>query len=197
MAENTTAGLSKMLWEMALSDISILTRGRVAQIACVTTDLNKTANKWSRLTGAGPFYCGKFLNDGNIYRGEQFGFELDIAFGYLGDMQIQIAAPLDDSPSIYQEIIDRNGGGVGFHHTLILTDDVEADKRRFQDMGIAIASEFRSSKMHVVFFDTVEELGFFVEYFQMSPYFEDFFTRAHKDHLAWDGVDPVRRHPLT
>jgi len=176
--------------------VSILTRGRVAQIACVTTDLARTAADWSRLTGAGPFYCGKFFNAGNLYRGESRDFWLDVAFGYLGDMQIQIAAPVDEGPSIYHEIIDRNGGGVGFHHTLVLTDDIAADKQRFAHMGVGIAAEVKLSGMHVVFFDTIDQLGFFVEYFQMSSYFDDFFVKAHREHLAWDGADPVRHHPL-
>lgn len=177
--------------------VSILTRGRVSQIACVTKDLAGTAAEWSRLTGAGPFFCGKFFNEGNIFRGQKVDFWTDVAFGYLGDMQIQIVAQLDDCPSIYHEITERNRGGVGFHHTLILTDDMEAEKRKFQEFGIAIASEFRSETMHVVFFDTVEQFGFFTEYFEMNDYFDAFFTKAHRAHLEWDGQDPVRRHPLT
>ena len=174
----------------------VLQRGRISQVACVTRDLDKTVTDWARLTGAGPFFCGEFLNKDYSYRGSISSCLIDVAFGFLGDMQVQIAAPLDDQPSIYQEILDRCGGGVGVHHLLFLTDTIEAELDRFDLLGIGVAADVKFPGMHVAFLDTVEELGFFVEYFQMSPYFDEFFQKVHKAHLEWDGTDPIRRHPL-
>jgi len=177
-------------------DRLILQRGRISQVACVTSDLEGTAMDWVRLTGAGPIFCGQFLNKDYSLRGVTSTCLIDVAFGYLGDMQLQIVAPLDDEPSIYSEILERCGGGVGMHHLLVLTDDIEVDLAAYREKGVGVAAEVKLLGMHLAFLDTVEELGLFVELFQMTPYFDDFFPKVHRAHLEWDGKDPIRRHPL-
>lgn len=174
----------------------ILQRGRIGQIAVVTSDFERTILDWVNLTGAGPFFCGTFNNENYLYRGQRSSCEVEVAFGYLQDMQIQIVAQLDDTPSIYTEILDAAGGKIAFHHLLLLTDDIDADLARYANMGIEPAAYMQLKGMRVAFMDTVQQAGTIIEFFQMSPYFEDFFARVHQSHLTWDGRDPIRRHPL-
>jgi hypothetical protein len=148
------------------------------------------------LLGAGPFFCGNFVNRDYLYRGQRSTCEIEVAFGYLKDMQIQIVRQIDSTPSIYTEILDAHPGNVAFHHTLFLTDDIDADMARFEAAGMATAALMEPEGMRVAFMDSVPRMGAMVEFFQMSPFFEDFFTRAHQEHCRWDGRDPIRRHPL-
>jgi hypothetical protein len=182
---------------MSAEPALILQRGRAAQIAVVTRDFEATVAQWATMLGAGPFFCGEFTNQDYLYRGERSTCRTEVAFGFLRDMQIQIVAQLDDTPSIYTEILDLNPATPGFHHVLILTDDIDADIARFNRAGIGTAALVEPDGMKVAFMDSMARLGVIVEFFQMSPYFEDFFARAHRAHLDWDGRDPIRRHPLT
>lgn len=174
----------------------ILERGRAAQIAVVTRDFEATVQQWATMLGAGPFFCGEFVNRDYLYRGQLADCATEVAFGYLRDMQVQIVAQTCDTPSIYSEILGLSEATPLFHHMLILTDDIDADIARFAAGGIGIAALVEPTGMKVAFMDSVPQLGVMVEFFQMSPYFDDFFTRAHQAHLEWDGSDPIRRHPL-
>lgn len=174
----------------------ILERGRAAQIAVVTRDFEATVQQWATLLGAGPFFCGEFVNRDYLYRGDRADCATEVAFGYLGDMQVQIVAQTCDTPSIYSEILGLSERTPLFHHMLILTDDIDADIARYAQHGIGVAALVEPQGMKVAFMDSVPQLGVIVEFFQMSPYFDDFFTRAHRAHLEWDGSDPIRRHPL-
>lgn len=165
-------------------------------MAIVTRDFEGTVQHWATLLGAGPFFCGEFVNRDYCYRGQRADCATEVAFGYLRDMQIQIVAQTCDAPSIYSEILGLSNGAPQFHHMLILTEDIDADIARYASRGIGVAALVEPPGMKVAFMDSVPQLGMMIEFFQMSLYFDEFFTRAHRAHLEWDGLDPIRRHPL-
>jgi methylmalonyl-CoA/ethylmalonyl-CoA epimerase len=166
------------------------------QIAFVVRDFEKTVLDWALLTGAGPFYCGDFKLENFTYRGRPASCHTTVGLGYLGDMQIQIVRQNDDSPSIYKEILDLNPGRSAVHHVLSITDDIDAILERHRTAGIEVASYVEILGMRVAFLDTVDRLGVIFEYFQRTAFHDDWFRKIHAAHVAWDGKDPLRGHPL-
>ncbi|BBX22781.1 lactoylglutathione lyase [Mycolicibacter terrae] len=93
------------------------------QIAWVTSDLAATESmlsallgvrKWIRMPGV------HFAPDTCSYRGEPADFVADIALSYLGDMQLELIAPVSGR-SIYSDFLDDSGPGL--HHICIEADD--------------------------------------------------------------------------
>lgn len=93
------------------------------QIAWVTNDLAATESmvsallgvrKWVRMPGV------HFAPDTCSYRGEPADFVADIALSYLGDMQLELIAPVSGR-SIYQDFLADSGPGL--HHICVEADD--------------------------------------------------------------------------
>ena len=103
------------------------------QIAWVTPDLAATENaltsllgakKWIRMRGVhfGPDTC--------TFRGRPADFVADISLSYVGDMQLELIAPVSGE-SIYTEFLDR--AGAGLHHICVEAKTVEAFDAALRD----------------------------------------------------------------
>ncbi|NDJ87667.1 VOC family protein [Mycolicibacter kumamotonensis] len=95
------------------------------QIAWVTGDLAATeamlsallgVRKWVRMPGV------HFAPDTCRYRGEPADFVADIALSYLGDMQLELIAPVSGR-SLYDDFLHAHGPGL--HHVCIEAEDPE------------------------------------------------------------------------
>ena len=114
--------------DMKLADISKLPKlaesfGPIKQVAYIVGDIEAAMNKWREM-GVAVFLVTRNVSpvQNAFYRGEKSGnTPVHIAFGYLGEMQIELIEPLDQTPSIYNEAIDRKITGV--HHYAICVDD--------------------------------------------------------------------------
>ncbi len=95
------------------------------QIAWVTADLAATeamltallgVRKWIRMPGV------HFAPETCSYHGEPADFVADIALSYLGDMQLELIAPVSGR-SIYQDFLRERGPGL--HHVCVTADDAD------------------------------------------------------------------------
>ncbi|BBY35496.1 lactoylglutathione lyase [Mycolicibacter minnesotensis] len=93
------------------------------QIAWVTSDLDATestltallgARRWVRMPGV------HFAPDACSYLGEPADFVADISLSYVGDMQLELIAPVRGR-SLYDDFL--RGGGPGLHHVCIEAED--------------------------------------------------------------------------
>jgi catechol 2,3-dioxygenase-like lactoylglutathione lyase family enzyme len=96
------------------------------QIAWVTPDIDATeaaltgllgVKKWVRLPDV------HFAPDTCTYRGEPADFHASISLSYLGEMQLELIAPVRGE-SIYREFLRENPNG-GLHHICTEAVDVE------------------------------------------------------------------------
>jgi catechol 2,3-dioxygenase-like lactoylglutathione lyase family enzyme len=96
------------------------------QIAWVTPDLDATeaaltnllgVKKWVRLPDV------HFAPETCTYRGEPADFHANISLSYLGEMQLELIAPVRGA-SIYSEFLRANPAG-GLHHICTEAADVE------------------------------------------------------------------------
>jgi hypothetical protein len=70
------------------------------------SDIHATMGEMTRMMGVGPWFLrerGVFPRQ--FYRGQPATTALSIAMGYAGDMLFEIIQQLDDSPSVYRDVV--------------------------------------------------------------------------------------------
>lgn len=101
--------------------------GRMVQVAYVVSDLDTSIQSWHQQMGVGPFAVLRNVSpfNGATYRGKLIeDLRVDLAFAYMGDIQLELIEQLDDKPSIYKEMLDR--GNPGLHHYCFAADNYAA-----------------------------------------------------------------------
>jgi hypothetical protein len=181
----------------------VMALGPYTQICYVSLDLQRSIDRWI-LAGAGPFYTGdsSALPQNRTYRGEPATDRFRAAIAFLGSTQIEIVQPLDDGPSFYREVLERDsadGGDEVLHHVqpkarAMSLDAFDAECARLERDGFICVATLTSPGGGTVRYyeDPARQLGFFIE---MSHKDERMFALMEKmfaQHLAWDGKDPVR-----
>jgi Glyoxalase/Bleomycin resistance protein/Dioxygenase superfamily len=165
------------------------------QTCFVVRDMDKAAREWTRRTGAGPWYTLAPETKNTIYHGTPGHDKYRLALGFLGASCLELIQPLDDEPSILNEILEKRGEG--FHHVspqLSGLSGASFDQRcrELEKDGLRIAMTNDVVGLgRAAFYDAFASIGGFIEVFElgkaypMVPFMAD-------QHLAWDGSDPVR-----
>lgn len=98
--------------------------GQARQIAYMVDDINAAVEYWHEEHGVGPFLVTR--NQAPLsnayYRGEKAQTSrVNIAFAYVGDMQLELIELIGDTPGLYKEALDKANYGV--HHYAVLVED--------------------------------------------------------------------------
>lgn len=159
------------------------------QDAYLVSDLEASVHRWVELFGAGPFSlvphhrCDEF-----IYRGTVQEADVSYAFGYLGDLMIQLIEQHDDTPSIYRDMYQQ--GEEGFHHVGILVHDFVAERERLINLGFEPACELFADGVHASYFDTRSVNVCFTEIHGDPPWILESFARRRQAHADFKpGID--------
>ena len=154
----------------------------VFQMCYLVEDIEASMQRWVEQLEVGPwFLLEHFTGERGTYRGEPGDVDVALAMAHAGHMLVELIAPHDDRPSVYQEAIERNG--YGFHHFGVGTLDYDADLARHREQGHELAFE--------TWVPTGGRVGY-VELIEMDDATDAAFTRFYAQSLAWDGTDPVR-----
>jgi catechol 2,3-dioxygenase-like lactoylglutathione lyase family enzyme len=170
-----------------------LLRYPVVQHAWFVTDLEASARRWARLTGAGPFCVTRgHLGERHTYRGLPFDVPLHYAFGQSGDTHVQLISQDNEAPSIYRDMYGP--GQEGFHHIAMLVPEAELPEEmaRFEAAGYPVASTLWS-RAEVAYIDTRDAIGCFLEMHGDNDDIRGVFERFRSAHAGWDGVTDVIR----
>ena len=98
--------------------------GPAKQVAYMVDDIDAAMNNWHQDFGVGPFLVTRNATPltNAYYRGEKAETtRVNIAFAYVGDMQLELIELIGDTPGLYKEALDRRRYGV--HHYAVLVDD--------------------------------------------------------------------------
>lgn len=171
-------------------------RRHLLQMGYVTPDVDRAVEFWTTVAGAGPFFYADYEPERQVYRGEPTHIRFRIAYGYLGDMQIEAVQQLEGGPSVYTEALETAAsvpaGGV-FHHVLMLHDGYDAIHGTYTAAG---AEESFSAYVEGVgrfcYLDARHLMGSHVELVEFTADFEAASARMRAAHLAWDGSRPKR-----
>lgn len=161
------------------------------QHAYLVKDLERSARGWSELFGAGPFVLAPHhRTDKFSYRGTTIEADVSYAFGYLGDLMIQLIEQHDEQPSIYRDMYAP--GAEGFHHVAYLVSDFAAEKQRLVGMGFELACELYADRVDAAYFDTRRVTGGFTEIHADPPHIiKAFASWRHAHERRQPGDDAI------
>lgn len=166
-------------------------RGDMVQLAYVVEDMDAALNYWTDTMGAGPFYRMTVEVPDGMFRGTRCDTRYEAAFGYHGDMNIELLAQANGAPSVYREMLDTTGPG--FHHFMIKTDDYDEKIARYADAGSHIAFEAQlPGSGRWAYLDARSQIGSYIEIYEMQPHIADMWDKMKTAHQNWDGSNPVR-----
>ena len=115
----------------------------IMQMAYIVKDIHKAMDEWVSRLNVGPwFLLDHFTGLQPVYRGQPSRADVSIAMSFAGHMNIELIQPNDAHPSVYKESADTKG--FGFHHWGVASSDVDADIRRYEKMGMAVALPARA-----------------------------------------------------
>lgn len=165
------------------------------QIAWVVPDLDSAIRRFQKNLNTGPFFLNAHVQVENpLYRGKPAPpSDYSLALAQSGRFQIELIEQHDDTPSVYRDLYPA--GVEGFHHMGAFVPDVEAEIRRYEKMGAAVASDCMFGDMRVAYIDARPLFGFMVEIMDHTPVVDGLFQHIADAADDWDGSDPIRPIP--
>lgn len=167
--------------------------GSVVQISYIVDDLEAAAKRWIDTMGAGPFFLLEHVEIADPkYRGKPTELDISLAIGYSGGVGIELVKQHNDAPSVYKEVAAESGGA--FHHFAVMTEDFDAEVKRYTGAGYEMAFEGAVAVGgRFAYVDTKDHLGGLVELIELTPVVRDLFMMLESAAVGWDGSEPVRR----
>lgn len=110
--------------------------GPIRQVAYVVEDIDQAIASWHAQLGVSPFAVVRQCKplEGSRYRGEACGeIILNLAFAYIGDVQLELIEQVNDAPSMYTEALQRGSWSV--HHYGVCVEDFEASYQHAMNSG--------------------------------------------------------------
>ncbi len=98
--------------------------GPPRQVAYVVDNLDTAVQHWHETYGVGPFLVTRNAVPltNAYYRGTRAETtRLNIAFAYVGNLQLELIELIGDTPGLYKEALDR--GNTSVHHYAVCVDD--------------------------------------------------------------------------
>ena len=165
--------------------------GTIRQISFVVPDLDAAVQDWLNL-GVGPWFVLRgFRAVGSTYKGAAHDPVLSLGFANSGELQIELVAPEDDTPSIYREFLDS--GRQGFHHIAYWTADIPAAHEAASDRDWP---SVQSGSLPFHYYQVSKELDLVVETSLLNERMTAISDAVRAAAHDWDGVDrPVRPYP--
>jgi hypothetical protein len=169
---------------------------KLMQMGYVAPDLDKALNYWIDVAGAGPFYIAEYEPEQQVYRGQPTHISFRLAYGFLGDVHIEVVQQLKGGKSAYTEALENgstvSAGGV-LHHILLKHDGYDAiynqylaaGAERCYDAVVPVAGRF-------CYLDTRKLMGCYLELVEDTSGFELACAKMRETHLGWDGANPRR-----
>lgn len=117
--------------------------GPSTQLGFVVRDVEAAMRHWIDVFGVGPFL---FLEKGTgrpapqaFFRKQSTHVETRLAFGYMGDVQIELIEQVNDAPSPYREFLES--GREGLQHLGFWVHDHEEACRKVEAAGYEVEFE--------------------------------------------------------
>ena len=138
------------------------------QLAYITTDLQQSVKIFGDLYGVRDFQIVPEPITKEVQRkGQRVSYTVKLAFGQVGDHQIELIEPVEDETGCYIPLLPAAGFGQLFHHIgCKFAEQKEWDNfRSTLDTELhPIAFEFVEGPTKFLYLDERKNLGHFVEY---------------------------------
>lgn len=118
--------------------------GPLRQNGYVVADLDAALAHWTDVLGIGPWYVLAPLPVEDFsYRGTPGSIDMSIALCQQGTLQLELIAQHDDTPSVYRDFLELNGGRGGLHHLAFWPDDMDLATEHAASLGWQLGMEGR------------------------------------------------------
>ncbi len=161
----------------------------IDQLGFLVDDIDAAMARWIRHSGVGPWTVFRNVMLDGHYRGTPTRVGMDVALGYQGDMQIELIAVTNDTPSPYRA--DDGTRLSGLHHLARIVDDLDTAVTEAQARGLVVAFTASNPATRVAYLSAPEEPGTLFEFIEgdgMRAMWEAGVAEAR----TWNGEYPVR-----
>lgn len=163
--------------------------GEIMQVAYVVDDLEAAAARWASFLNIGPWVLMEhFPAEEKKYYGAPTDIDLSIALAYGGGMCFELIYQHNKTPSVYSDLVDRDGFGA-FHHWAIGTETFDEDVARYQSEDCEVAFSGKVvpvGGLRFAYIDTMKELRGMIELIEMGPLVEDLFAGIREQANTWN-----------
>jgi catechol 2,3-dioxygenase-like lactoylglutathione lyase family enzyme len=151
----------------------------IFQVAYVVPDLHAATRFFKEKLGVPSFLVKEDIQgQDQTYRGKTGDFRHSIAFGYAGDMQIELIQSLSGA-STYSEFLEKNPKG-GVHHLGILVEDYNAGVADMTARGFDLVQSGRNGETRFAYFDVDHPIGTLMEIVCLAPQIKTAFERLKR-----------------
>ena len=151
----------------------------IFQIAYVVPDLHGAVSFFKEKLGVPRFLVKEDIQgQDQTYMGKPGDFRHSIAFGYAGEMQIELIQSLSGA-STYADFIAQNPRG-GVHHLGILIDDYSAGVAQMTARGFKLVQSGRNGETRFAYFDVDHQIGTLLEVVCLAPQIKAAFERLRR-----------------
>jgi catechol 2,3-dioxygenase-like lactoylglutathione lyase family enzyme len=165
--------------------------GPPVQQGYVVPDLRAAMEHWLA-RGIGPFFFEELRGYSGIFRGAETTFDLDAAFAYSGDQQIEVIQPLGSSTSIYSRFLRHHPTG-GLQHLAVWVDDIDETLSELARSGNEYVVEQRYGDGHA-YIDSVASPGVMMQLMAHTEANDELFRVIREASEDWDGdTAPIRK----
>jgi methylmalonyl-CoA/ethylmalonyl-CoA epimerase len=153
--------------------------GNVFQIGYVVPDIRASVGFFKDKLGVPNFLVKEDIQgQDQTYRGKPGDFRHSIAFGYAGDVQIELIQSLSGA-STYSEFLEQNPKG-GVHHLGILADDYTASVADMTGRGFEMVRSGRNGETRFAYFDVGHPIGTLMEIVCLAPAIKEAFAKLKR-----------------
>jgi Glyoxalase/Bleomycin resistance protein/Dioxygenase superfamily len=165
--------------------------GPVVQIAYVVTDPEQAALRWHHRHGAGPFFFREHIEVSDVvHRGTPSTFDHSSAYGWCGDVMIELFLQHDRSPSAVTERFAA--GETGLHHVACFVPNLDRALAATTDVGMSVATTAVAGSLRFAFVDDRKTSGHYWELYEPTPHLVAFYAAVRAAANDWDGTQPFR-----
>jgi hypothetical protein len=170
--------------------------GPPMQLGFVVPDMEAAAHHWAKL-GAGPFFLLEHISfDECTYLGAPTKFDMSVAVGQWGSVQVELIQQHDAVPTIYTEFDGSKRGGL--QHIGVMTTDVRGDLEKLKAHGIEpVQAGSTANGIRFAYVNTDRlpgaHPGGMIELIEHGPAIDGFFSLVKEKSVGWDGSKPLRR----
>lgn len=165
--------------------------GRVRLVSFVVHDFDRALQSWLA-AGVGPWFVIRDLRLDAVYRSRACEVTVSTGMTNIGDMQVEVIAQQDATPSIYTEFLQS--GREGFHQLAWWTTDFNAAVRDAEAAGWPIV--WSGGGDYGVRFAYAEPPpgapATIYEISEISDGIGGFYQLIRDAADGWDGSDPIR-----
>lgn len=161
------------------------------QLGYVVEDIEASARQWVTSVGAGPFYQLEGLEmDQYFYRGQRTDLTMSLAFGYWGDIQVELIHPLNQADTLYSRALKDAPGRL--NHLATVVSDLDDLLNRHQLNDRVIQSGKMPTGLQFVYLEEYIPGGLHLELIEAQESTLQAFAGMKQIAAQWDGSHPLR-----